>query len=403
MIVLMGPGIITSNVDNDAGGITTYSLAGSEYGLAMLWTLIPITLVLIIIQEMGARMGVVSGKGLSDLIRERFGIKITFYTMILLIVTNLGNTLSEFAGIAASLELFGISRYISVPLSMLFLLWLAVKGTYSSIEKVFLGACLFYVAYIVVGFLIQPDWVEVAEAVSSPSIKWEPPFLVMLAGLVGTTIAPWMQFYLQASIVDKGLQEKDLHAARIDVIVGSIVVSVVAFFIILACAATLYKAGVKIEEAAEAALALEPLAGKYCTWLFAFGLFNASMFSAAILPISTSYTVCEAFGWESSLDKKFSEAPQFYGLYCFIVFFSGLLILAPNLPLVSIMFVSQVINGLVLPIVLIFMVILINDRSIMLHHANGLVMNIVSWMFVALLSVLSILTVGFSVKQLLAW
>ena len=403
MMVLMGPGIITSNVDNDAGGITTYSLAGAEYGLTMLWTLIPITVILIIIQEMGARMGVVSGKGLSDLIREKFGIKITFYTMILLVVTNLGNTLSEFAGIAASLELFGISRYISVPLSMLFLLWLAVKGTYSSIEKVFLSACVFYVAYVIVGFLIKPDWVEVVEAVASPSIKWDPQFLVMLAGLVGTTIAPWMQFYLQASIVDKGLQEKDLHAARIDVVVGSIVVSIVAFFIILACAATLYKAGVKIEEAAEAALALEPLAGKYCTWLFAFGLFNASMFSAAILPISTSYTVCEAFGWESSLDKKFSEAPQFYGLYCFIIFFSGLLILAPNLPLVSIMFVSQVINGLVLPVVLIFMVTLINDRSIMLHHTNGVVMNVVSWAFVAVLSVLSIVTVGFSLKGLFGW
>lgn len=403
MILLMGPGIITSNVDNDAGGITTYSLAGAEYGLTMLWTLIPITLILIVIQEMGARMGVVTGKGLSDLIRERFGIKVTFYTMILLIATNLGNTLSEFAGIAASLELFGISRYISVPFSMLFLFWLAVKGTYSFIEKVFLSACVFYVAYVIVGFLVQPDWGEVVEAVTTPSIKWEPPFLVMLAGLVGTTIAPWMQFYLQASIVDKGLQEKDLPAARIDVVVGSIVVSVVAFFIILACAATLYKAGVKIEQASEAALALEPLAGKYCTWLFAFGLFNASMFSAAILPISTSYTVCEAFGWESSLDKKFSEAPQFYGLYCFIILFSGLLILAPNLPLVSIMYVSQVINGLVLPIVLIFMVILISDRSIMLQHANGVIMNIVSWGFVGLLSILSILTLAFSLKELFGW
>ncbi len=403
MIILMGPGIITSNVDNDAGGITTYSLAGAQYGLTMLWTLIPITIILIVIQEMGARMGVVSGKGLSDLIRERFGIKVTFYTMILLVVTNLGNTLSEFAGIAASLELFGISRYISVPLSMIFLLWLAVKGTYSFIEKIFLSACVFYVSYIIVGFLVQPDWVEVVESVTTPSIKWDPPFMVMLAGLVGTTIAPWMQFYLQASIVDKGLQEKDLHAARIDVVVGSVMVSIVAFFIILACAATLYKAGVKIEEAADAALALEPLAGKYCTWLFAFGLFNASMFSAAILPISTSYTVCEAFGWESSLDKKFSEAPQFYGLYCFIIFFSGLLILAPHLPLVSIMFVSQVINGIVLPIILIFMVILINDRSIMINHVNGVGMNVVSWIFVALLSGLSIVTVAFSLKEFLSW
>ncbi|MDQ1240515.1 MAG: hypothetical protein QG577_2701, partial [Thermodesulfobacteriota bacterium] len=226
----MGPGIITSNVDNDAGGITTYSLAGAEFGLSMLWALIPITVVLVIIQEMGARMGVVSGKGLSDLIRERFGLKITFYTMILLMATNLGNTLAEFAGIAASLELFGISRYISVPLSILFLMWLAVKGTYRFVEKVFLTACVFYVSYIIAGFLIKPDWVEVAEAVASPSMKWETPYMVMLAALVGTTIAPWMQFYLQASVVDKGLQEKDLRVARVDVVVGSIVVSIVAFF-----------------------------------------------------------------------------------------------------------------------------------------------------------------------------
>lgn len=401
MLLLMGPGIITSNVDNDAGGITTYSLAGAEFGLSMLWTLFPITVVLIIIQEMGARMGVVSGKGLSDLIRERFGLKITFYVMILLVATNLGNSFANFAGIAASLELFGISRYLSIPLSILFLMWLAVRGSYRFVEKVFLTACVFYISYIVVGFLIKPDWVEVAEAVASPSIRWETPYMVMLAGLVGTTIAPWMQFYLQSSVVDKGLQEKDLRVVRIDVVVGSIVVSIVAFFIILACAATLFKAGIKIEEAAEAALALEPLAGKYCTWLFAFGLFNASMFAAAILPLSTAYTVCEAFGWESSLDKKFSEAPQFYGLYCFIIFFSGLLILAPNLPLIAIMFVSQVINGLVLPLVLVLMLILINDSKIMMRHTNGVLMNAVSLIFIVVLTALSITTVFFSARGLL--
>ena len=351
IMVIMGPGLITSNVDNDAGGITTYSLAGARFGLTMIWSMVPITLVLIIVQEMNARMGVVSGKGLSDLIRERFGVKITFYLMIVLILTNLANSLSDFAGIAASLEIFGISRYIAVPLSIFFLMWLAVKGTYRSVEKVFLVACIFYVAYVVTGFLARPDWVEVVQATTTPTIKIETPFLVMLAGLVGTTIAPWMQFYLQSAVVDKGLGAKDLGAARLDVIIGSIVVSVVAFFIILTCAATLFKAGVQVEKAEEAALALRPLAGAYCTWLFAFGLFNASMFAAAILPLSTAYTVCEAFGWESSLDKKFSEAPQFYGLYCFIIFFSGLIILIPSAPLITIMFFSQVLNGLVLPIV----------------------------------------------------
>jgi NRAMP (natural resistance-associated macrophage protein)-like metal ion transporter len=401
ILILMGPGIITSNVDNDAGGITTYSLAGANFGLTMLWSLVPITLVLIIVQEMGARMGVVSGKGLSDLIRERFGIKITFYVMILLVITNLGNTLAEFAGIAASLEIFGISRYLAVPLSILFLMWLAVKGTYRSVEKVFLTACFFYVAYVVAGFLVRPDWLEVVKAVGSPTIKMETDFIVMISALVGTTIAPWMQFYLQASIVDKGLGTKDLGTVRLDVIVGSILVSVVAFFIVLACAATLFKAGIKIEEASEAALALEPLAGKYCTWLFAFGLFNASMFSAAILPLSTAYTVCEAFGWESSLDKKFSEAPQFYGLYCFIIFFSGLLILIPKLPLISIMFMSQVLNGLVLPLVMFFMLYLINDPAVMMKHSNGRFLNTLSWTAVVVLTLLSATTIGLPLKDML--
>ncbi|MBM3298909.1 MAG: Nramp family divalent metal transporter [Deltaproteobacteria bacterium] len=375
----MGPGIITSSVDNDAGGIATYSLAGAEFGLEMIWIMVPTTLVLIIIQEMCARMAVVSGKGLSDLIRERYGVKLAFYTMVLLIFANLGTTLAEFAGIAAALEIFGISRYISVPLSILFLMWLVVKGTYGSVERVFLSACFFFVAYIVVGFLVKPDWIEVFHSFATPTLKKDPRYLVMMVGVVGTTISPWMLFYLQAFMVDKGLSMKDLTGSRLDVIVGSIVVSVVAFFIMLACAATLHKAGVVVQEAGEAALALEPVAGKYCKWLFAFGLFNASMFAASILPLSTAYTVCEAFGWESSLDKKFSEAPQFYGLYCFTIFLAGLLILPPGLPLVSIMFVSQVLNGLVLPVVLIFMILLVNDRAVMRDHTNGPVLNLVSW------------------------
>ena len=399
VLALMGPGIITSNVDNDAGGITTYSLAGAKFGLTMLWSLIPITVVLIIVQEMGARMGVVSGKGLSDLIRERFGVKVTFYLMILLVITNLGNTIAEFAGIAASLEIFGVSRYLAIPFGIMFLMWLAVKGTYSSVEKVFLTACVFYMSYIVVGFIVKPDWVEVVDAMGSPSIKFDSDFLLMLTGLVGTTIAPWMQFYLQSSVVDKGLRVQDLKAARIDVIVGSIVVSVVAFFIILACAATLFKSGIVIEEASQAALALEPLAGKYCTWLFAFGLFNASVFAAAILPLSTAYTICEAFGWESSLDKKFSEAPQFYGLYCFTIFFSGLVILAPNLPLVSIMYVSQILNGLVLPVILLFMLYLVNDKSVMRDFTNGRTFNLIAWASVITLIALSMVTLGLTLLQ----
>lgn len=273
-------------------------------------------------------------------------------------------------------------------------MWLAVKGTYRSVEKVFLTACVFYIAYVVAGFLVKPDWLEVVEAVAAPTFHADTAFVVMLTGLVGTTIAPWMQFYLQASIVDKGLRAQDLRTVRIDVVIGSISVSVVAFFIILACASTLYKAGIQIDEAAQAALALEPLAGKYCTWLFAFGLFNASMFAAAILPLSTAYTICEAFGWESSLDKKFSEAPQFYGLYCFTIIFSGIIILLPNLPLISLMYVTQVINGIVLPVVLVFMLKLVNDPAIMKEHTNGRIFNSVAWISVVILIFLSLLTIA---------
>jgi NRAMP (natural resistance-associated macrophage protein)-like metal ion transporter len=386
---LIGPGIITSNVDNDAGGITTYSLAGAEYGLALLWTLIPITIALIVVQEMCARMGVVSGKGLSDLIRERFGAKVTFYLMITLFFANLGNTFSNFAGVAASLEIFGVSKYISVPLSAFFLWQLAIKGTYKSVEKAFLVACVFYVSYIISGFMAQPDWGEVQSQFLRPTLHFDLPFLTMTVGVVGTTIAPWMQFYLQSSVVDKGLKAEDYQYARMDVIFGSIIVNIVAFFIILLCAVTIHQAGIKIETAKDAALALAPLAGKYCTWLFAFGLLNASLFAASILPLSTAYTICEAFGWEASLNRKFAEAPQFYGLYSLMIFLGAGFILLPDIPLIPIMFYSQVINGILLPVILIFMPLLINDRRIMGEYTNGWVFNLISLITVLVLIFLS--------------
>ncbi len=389
-LILLGPGIITSTVDNDAGGITTYSMAGAHFGLGMIWTLIPITVLLIIVQEMGARMAIVSGKGLSDLVRERYGVKVTFYTMILLLISNMGNAVANFAGVAASSEIFGISKFLSVPFAMGFLLWLVVKGTYSSVERVFLVACFFYASYIVAGFLVHPDWASVLEASETPSFKFETEHVMMVVGLVGTTIAPWMQFYLQASMVDKGLGRDDLTAARVDVVLGSISVSVVAFFIIMACAATLFKSGIRVQEAQEAALALQPVAGRYCAWLFAFGLFNASMFAASILPLSTAYTVCEAFGWESGVSKKFSQAPQFYSIYCLVVLASGLFILMPGLPLVPIMFVSQVLNGLLLPLILVLMIQLINDPAIMKEHSNGFFLNAACWVAVAVLTGLSL-------------
>lgn len=387
--VLIGPGIITSNVDNDAGGITTYSLAGSEFGFSLLWTLIPITVALIIVQEMCARMGVISGKGLSDLIRERFGAKVAFYLMIALFLTNLGNTISNFAGVAASLEIFAVNKYFSVPLAAIFVWWLVVKGSYKSVEKAFLAACLFYVSYIISGFLARPDWSQISTAILNPTLSIEPHYLTMAVGVIGTTIAPWMQFYLQSSVVDKGLKAEDYPFARIDVIFGSFIVSIVAFFIIMLCAVTLFQSGIRIESAKDAAMALAPLAGKYCSWLFAFGLLNASLFAASILPLSTAYTICEAFGWESSLNRKFVEAPQFYGLYSIMIFLGAGVILLPHMPLIPIMFYSQVINGVLLPFILIFMLILVNDRRIMGAYTNGPAMNVICWLIVIALIVLS--------------
>jgi NRAMP (natural resistance-associated macrophage protein)-like metal ion transporter len=377
-------------VDNDAGGITTYSLAGAQFGLSLLWILIPITIALIIIQEMCARMGVVSGKGLSDLIRERFGAKITVYLMIVLFLANLGNTISEFAGIAASLEIFGISKYISVPFGAFFVWWLVVKGNYKSVEKVFLVACLFYISYIISGFMGKPDWGQIGKALITPTIRPDPAFLTMAVGIIGTTIAPWMQFYLQSSVVDKGLKAEDYAYTRIDIIVGSFTVNIVAFFIIMLCAVTLFQQGIKIETAKDAAQALAPLAGTYCTWLFAFGLLNASLFAASILPLSTAYTICEAFGWESSVNHKFTEAPQFYWLYSLMIFLGAAIILFPNMPLVAIMYYSQVINGMLLPFILIFMLLLINDRRIMGDYVNGKLMNLVTWLTVGVLILLSV-------------
>lgn len=387
---LIGPGIITSNVDNDAGGITTYSLAGAQYGLSLLWTLIPILVALIIIQEMCARMGVVSGKGLSDLIRERFGAKVTFYLMIVLFLANMGNTISEFAGVAASMEIFGVSKYISVPLGAFFVWRLVVKGNYKSVEKAFLVACIFYASYIISGFMVKPDWSEITTALVTPTLRFDAGWLVMAIGVVGTTIAPWMQFYLQSSVVDKGIKAQNYKYTRMDVIFGSFTVNVVAFFIILLCAVTFYTMGFKIETAKDAALALAPLAGSYCTWLFAFGLLNASLFAASILPLSTAYTICEAFGWESSLNTKFVEAPQFYGLYSLIIVLGAGIILLPNVPLISIMFYSQVINGILLPFILIFMLLLINDRKTMGDYVNSRLMNILSCITIVVLISLSL-------------
>ena len=377
--ILMGPGIITSNVDNDAGGITTYSLAGAQYGLKLIWSLIPIMVALIVIQEMCSRMGVVTGKGLSDLIREKFGAKITFYLMIGMFLTNMGNVISEFAGVAAGMEIFGVNKFVSVPVSAFLVWWMVVKGTYKSVEKAFLVACVFYISYVITGIIVKPDWGHVFKQFLNPRLSLHPSEMTMVIGLVGTTIAPWMQFYLQASIVEKGIKTDEYKFARFDVVMGSVIVHIVAFFIILVCAETLFKSGVRVETAKDAALSLSPLAGKYCSYLFAFGLVNASLFSASILPLSTTYLICEGLGWEAGIDKKFVEAPQFYGFYSLMIFLGAGIILYPNFPLIPIMYFSQVLNGMVLPFVLVFMLLLINDRKLMMNYTNGPFFNIVAW------------------------
>jgi len=306
-------------------------------------------------------------------------------------LTNMGNAISNFAGVAAGMEIFGVDKFISVPLSAFLVWWMVVKGTYQSVEKAFLIACVFYVSYIITGIIVKPNWNYVIDQFLNPQISLEPSEMTMVIGLVGTTIAPWMQFYLQASIVEKGIKIEDYKFARFDVVMGSIAVHIVAFFIILVCAETLFKHGVQIETAKDAALSLAPLAGKYCTYLFAFGLVNASLFAASILPLSTTYLICEGLGWEVGIDKKFVEAPQFYGIYTLIIFLGAGIILYPGLPLIPIMYFSQVINGLVLPFILIFILLLINDRKLMMQYTNGPIFNIVAWVTSVVLIVFTLI------------
>lgn len=378
-LAIIGPGIITANVDNDAGGITTYSLAGALYGYSLLWTLIPITLALIVVQEMVARMGTVTGKGLADLIREKFGVKTTFYLMMGVLIANLANTVGEFAGVAAAGEVFGISKYISVPLCALLVWWLVAKGTYKTVEKVFLTACVFYVAYIISGVMEKPPWTEVLQITVTPSFSFQPSYITMVIGIVGTTIAPWMQFYLQSSIVEKGIGVKDYKYSRLDVVIGCFVTDIVAWFIIVACAATLFQHHIQIETAKDAAIALRPLAGKYAASLFAFGLFNASVFAASFLPLSTAYSICEGMGLESGVNKAPAEAPWFYGLYFGLIFLGAGIVLFPNAPLIMMMYLSQVANGILLPFVLIYIQLLINDRRLMGNFVNSRWYNITAW------------------------
>lgn len=383
-LAVLGPGFITANVDNDSGGILTYSQSGAQFGYSLLWTIIPITIALIVVQEMCARMGVVTGKGLSDLIREEFGLRLTFVLMILLVVVNYTNVVTEFIGIAGSLHLFHVTKFISVPLCGLLVWFMVVKGSYKSTEKIFLVASLVYITYIFTGVLSQPDWHNALLAtikLPARSVWHDKTYIYTAIGVVGTTIAPWMQFYLQSSIVEKGIRVKDYPASRLDVIVGSFFTDIVAWFIIVACAATLFVHGMgAIQVASDAAEAMRPLAGDYAFVLFAFGLFNASVFAASILPLSTSYTVCEGLGFESGVDKSFQEAPFFYWLYTLLIIGGGITVLIlPDAQLINFAILSQVLNGVLLPVVIILMLLLINRRDLMGEHKNSVLWNWIAW------------------------
>jgi len=375
---VMGPGIITANVDNDAGGITTYSLAGAQFGYNLLWLFIPMIIALAVIQEMGVRMGIVSGKGLADLIREKVGIKITFLMMIALLLANFGNVLAEFSGIAVSAGIFGVPKLFALPAAALFVWLLVVKGTYKSVEKVFLLASCLYFSYIIAGFLAGPDWGMAAKSLIMPQISLSTAYITMVIGMVGTTIAPWMMFYIQSSVVEKGISLKNLKYSKLDAVFGAIIVNIVAFFIVLSCAATLYSSGVQVSNVADVSSALVPLAGQYASILFAFGFLNASLFAASILPLSTAYYVCESLGFEAGVSKGFREAPVFHGLYLGLIILAVIIIMFPNVPLLSILYLSQVANGLLLPFVLIFMLLIINDKRVMGEYVNSKLFNFIA-------------------------
>jgi NRAMP (natural resistance-associated macrophage protein)-like metal ion transporter len=398
---IIGPGIVTGSVDNDAGGITTYSVAGAIYGYKLLWTLIPSFIILLVVQEMNARMGVVTGKGLADLIRENFGVKFTFFLFLGLIVTNIGNTATEFAGVAGSLAIFGVSKYISVPIAAIAVSILVVKGNYRTAEKIFLLFSFCLLSYIISALLAKPDWAQVKDGLIRPVIQYNREYLSMVLGMVGTTVAPWMQFYMQSAIMEKGLKVEEYKFVVWDVVIGCVATIVVAFFIVIACAATLNANGIVINEAKDAAVSLKPFAGAFASQLFAFGLLVASVFSATILPLATAFCVCEAFGFEAGINKKLREAPEFYALFTFITIISVAIILIPNAPLIAITIWSQVLNAVLLPAVLFSMILMANNRRLMGKYVNNRFQNIIGWATAVLLAVFTIMLMAAPVMTIL--
>jgi len=390
-IAILGPGMITANAGNDAGGIATFASVGAEFGYSLLWILIPIAISLGIVQEMCARMGAVTGKGLSDLIRERFGVRWTALIMLSLLIANAGVTVSEFVGVAAAAELFGVSRFFSVPLAAILVWWLVAKGSYKKVEKAFLAMSVVFLGYIVSAFLSGPDWSAVAVGLVKPTFRLEHAFVFTLVAVIGTTISPYMQVYVQSSVVEKGVTPDNYSATKTDVWVGTIFAILIVFFIIVSTAATLHKAGIQISTAEDAAHALRPLAGRYAQTLFGLGLFGASMLAAGVLPLATAYSISEALGFEKGVSRSFREAPIFLGTFTFLVAFGAAIAVIPNLPLFRVLLVTQVINGLLLPFVLFAVLRLVNNRELMGAHVNGPLYNLAAWLTAIVVTALSVL------------
>ena len=390
-VAILGPGMITANAGNDAGGIATFASVGAQFGYSLLWILIPIAISLGIVQEMCARMGAVTGKGLADLIRERFGVRWTALVMLALLIANAGVTVSEFVGIAAATELFGVSHYISVPLAAALVWWLIVKGSYKRVERAFLIMSLVFLGYIVSAFLAKPDWSAVALGLVKPEFNFEHAFLFTIVAVIGTTISPYMQVYVQSSVVEKGVTPEDYGKTKIDVWVGTIFAILIVFFIVVSTAATLHQSGIEINTAADAARALRPFAGRYAEILFGFGLFGASMLAAGVLPLATAYSISEALGFEKGVSRSFREAPIFLGTFTFLVAVGAAIAIVPNLPLFRVLLVTQVINGLLLPVILFAVLRLVNDREIMGRHVNGPLYNLLAWATVIVVTAISLL------------
>ena len=400
ILAIIGPGLIAGSAGNDAGGIATYSIVGAREGYGLLWALILNIIALAVVQEMSARMGVVTGKGFSDLIRERFGVRVTFFVMLLFIVANLAVTIAEFAGIAASVELFGVSKYISMPVAAFLVWFLVVKGSYKQVERFLLVISLVYFTYVISGIMADPPWKEVARQIALPDVRLESGYILLFITMVGTTITPYMQFYLQSAVVDKGVRIEEYKYVRMDVFAGAFMTGLIAFFIVLATGTILHPAGVAVHSAEEAAGALSPLAGNFASILFAIGLLNASFLAALVLPLSTAYGLSEAFGWESGINKSFREAPQFLGLYTAFIIIGAGIIMIPGAPLIMIMFLSQTINGMLLPVILIIMLKLVNDKELMGEYVNSKRMNMITWITTAVLIVLTALLLLMGVMKM---